>query len=54
MWTTKKLKDVAEKGVASVQKADSSLRLCLGLIAATLVLVACTLVAVLVTRPARA
>jgi len=54
MLGTKKLRDVAETGVEAVKKADSSLQLLIGLAAATLVLVACTLVAVLATRSVRA
>jgi len=54
MWTTRKLRDVAEKGVETVKKADNSLRLCIGLIAATLIVCLCTLVAVIASRPARA
>jgi len=51
---TKRLKSAVETGVESVKKADNSLRLLIGLAAATLVLVACTLVAVLATRGQRA
>jgi hypothetical protein len=51
---TKRLRDVAETGVEAVKKADNALRLCIGLVAATLVIALCTLVAVLASRPARA
>jgi hypothetical protein len=51
---TKNLKAVAEKGVESVKKADASLRLCIGLVAAVLVVALCTLAAVLAGRPAHA
>lgn len=51
---TRGLKAVAEKGVESVKKADEALRVCLVLVAATLVVALCTLVAVLASRPARA
>ena len=36
------------------KKADDALRLCIGLVAVTLVVALCTLVAVLASRPARA
>lgn len=49
-----RLKPALESGVEAVKKADNSLRLIIGLTAACLVLAACTLVAVLATRPARA
>ncbi len=54
MMGTRSLKAAAEKGTEAVRKADASLRLCLGLIAATLAAVLCTLAAVLASRPARA
>ena len=54
MMGTRKLRDVAETGVEAVKKADNSLRLCIGLMAVTLVVALCTLVAVLASRPARA
>jgi len=54
MFLGTKLKPAIETGVEAVKKADNSLRLLIGLAAATLVLVACTLIAVLATRPARA
>lgn len=46
-----KIRPAIEKGTEAVRKADSSLRLLIGLAAATLVLAACTLVAVLAVRP---
>jgi hypothetical protein len=54
MWTTKSLKPALDKGVETVRKADVSLRLCIGLVMATLVVCLCTLIAVLASRPARA
>lgn len=51
---TKKLTDGIESGVAAVKKADDGLRLCIAIAAVTLVLAACTLVAVLATRTASA
>ena len=51
---TKKLRDVAETGVAAVKKADDSLRLLIGIAAACLIVGLCTLAAVLAQRPARA
>jgi hypothetical protein len=54
MWTTKKLRPAIEAGVESVKKADASLRLCIGLAVATLVVACLTLVAVLASRSAHA
>jgi hypothetical protein len=54
MMGTKNLKPAIEKGTEAVRKADTALRLCLALAAATLVVTLCTLVAVLAGRPARA
>lgn len=54
MMGTKGLRPALDKGVEAVKKADNSLRLLIGLVAATLVLVACTLVAVLASRAAGA
>lgn len=54
MMGTKSLKPAIEKGVETVRKADTSLKLCIGLVAVTLVVTLCTLVAVLAGRPARA
>lgn len=54
MLGTKRLKPVIEKGVETVRKADTSLKLCIGLIAVTLVVALCTLAAVLAGRSARA
>lgn len=54
MMGTKSLKPAIEKGVESVRKADASLRVCIGLVAACLVVGLMTLVAVLASRPARA
>ena len=50
MMGTKRLRPVIEKGTEAVRKADSSLRLCIGLAAATLVLTICVLAAVLLPR----
>jgi len=49
-----KIKPAIEKGTEAVKKADMSLRLCLCLVAATLVVALCTLVAVLAGRAGRA
>jgi hypothetical protein len=54
MLGTKSLKPAIEKGVETVRKADTSLKVAIGLIAVTLVAVLCTLAAVLAWRPARA
>ncbi len=50
MWTTKNLKPAIESGVQTIKKADASLRLCIGLVAATLIVCCMTLVAVLASR----
>jgi hypothetical protein len=54
MMGTKNLKPAIEAGVQSVKKADASLRLCIAIAAATLVVGLLTLVAVLASRPAHA
>lgn len=50
---TKQLRPALEKGTEAVRKADTSLKLCIGLVAVTLVVALCTLAAVLALRPAR-
>lgn len=50
---TKNLKPAIEKGTEAVRKADSALKLLIGLAAAILVVALCTLAAVLTARPAR-
>ena len=54
MLGTRKLRPAIEKGTDAVRKADASLKICVGLMAVTLVIAVCTLAAVLATRPARA